>query len=131
MSCRKRIDFKKSKICSGDLNKKITIQYRQRIESNSANSISTMGFVDVGTFWAAVKTTVSKEPFDKVNLGEAITTDFFIRYSANIDIQKEVWIQYNCRNFKVINIENLNEDNLILRFRSVDRGSITKEASDI
>ena len=131
MSCKKRIEFKKSKICIKDRNIKITVQYRTKTERNKASSISTMGFTDVGEFWAAIKTNPAKEPFNDVNLGAGITTDFYIKFTDTIDIAKNICIKFDSRRFEVINPENLNEDNLILKFRTVDKGSILKEATEI
>ncbi len=132
MSCKTRIKFKKSKICTGDLNKKILIQFPFSSGTNSLDSNSERGFKNIGTFfWAAIKTFNTRNMVDGVNLGEGITTDFYIRYTDTIDLNKEIWIEYNCRRFKIDSITNLNEDNRILRFRTIERGEITKEASKI
>lgn len=131
MSCKTRIKFKKSKICTGDLNKKILLQFPFSSGTNSLNSNSERGFKNIGTFWAAIQTFTTRNMVDGVNLGEGITTDFYIRYSNIIDLNKEIWIEYDCRRFKIDSITNLNEDNRILRFRAIERGEILKEASKI
>ncbi len=129
MTCKKRIKFQKSKICTGDLNKRITIEHRASSGSSNIDTNADTDFVEVGKFWAAIKTSATGQFFDEVNLNESITTDFFIRYTTKIDLLKPIWVKFCNRRFKIVGIENINEDKRIIRLRSIERGSSLIEAT--
>lgn len=129
MTCKKRIEFKRSTICTADLNKRITVQHRASSGSSNINTNADTNFVDIGKFWAAVKTTPTGQFFDDVNLSEAITTDFFIRYTAKINLLKPIWVKFCNRRFKIAAVENINEDKLIIRLRAIERGSSLIQAT--
>ena len=129
MVCKNRLKFKRSIICSGDLNKRITLQHPVIAGSSNVDTNTTRTFTDIGQFWAAIKTRPAAQFFDDVNLSETIITDFFINYTTSIDLLKEIWVLFDNKRFKIVATENLNEDNLIIKLRANERGSSLIEAT--
>ena len=122
MTCKSTIKFNKPKICSKDLRYRILIQYRNIAASNNLDTNPEPTFTDIGTYWAGIKTTPSRNPFSDVNQGAAITTDFYIRYTTSIDIQDNLWIEFKGRRFEVINTDNMDEFGRYIQLRAVDKG---------
>ena len=131
MSCKKRVFFKKAKICTKDLDKRITLVYPFNTGTSDLNVNTLRSFKKIGDFWAAIKTTAGAQFFDEVNLQEGITTDFYIRFTKSVDLSKTIWVIYNNRRFKIVNPENINEDNLWIKLRAVERGTVLVEANKI
>jgi SPP1 family predicted phage head-tail adaptor len=131
MSCKKRIRFQKAKICTKDLDKRITLEYPFNIGTSNFDINTDRSFKKIGDFWAAIKTTAGSQFFDEVNLQEGITTDFYIRFTKSVDLSRTIWVIYNNRRFKIVNPENINEDNLWIKLRAVERGTVLKEANKI
>lgn len=129
MTCKKRIKFQRSTICTADLNKRITIQHRASSGSSNIDTNADTDFVDIGKFWSAVKTSPTGQFFDDVNLSEAVTTDFFVRFTTKINLLKPIWVKFCSKRFKIVGVENMNEDNLIIRLRAIERGSSLIEAT--
>ncbi len=129
MNCKKRIEFKKPKICTSDLNKRIAIEHSASSGSSNVDTNADTDFVEIGKFWAAIKTSATGQFFDEVNLSEAVTTDFFIRYTTKINLLKPIWVKFCNRRFKIVGVENMNEDKWIIRLRSIERGSSLIEAT--
>lgn len=122
MTCKSTKQFKKTKICSKDLRHRVLIQYRETAGTNNLNSDPEPTFTDIGNYWAAIKTTPSRESFNDVNQGSAATTDFYLRYTESIDIFKNLWIIFRDRRFEVLNADDMEEDRLFYRFRAIDKG---------
>ncbi len=129
MNCKKRIKFQRSIICTGDFNKRITLQHPVITGNTNINTSSSRTFTDIGKFWAAVKTKPGTQFFDGVNLIETVTTDFYINFTTSIDLLKEIWVLYKNKRYKIIPIENINEDDLIIKLRANEKGSSLIEAT--
>ena len=99
MSCKKRIFFKKPKICVKDLNKRITLEYPFTTGTSNFDINTDRSFKKIGDFWAAVKTTAGSQFFDEVNLQEGITTDFYIRFTKSVDLGRQIWVKFDSRRF--------------------------------
>jgi SPP1 family predicted phage head-tail adaptor len=122
MICSSTIKFNKPKICSKDLRHRILIQYREIAATNNLDTDPEPTFTEVGNYWAGIKTSPSRNAFNDVNQGAAITTDFYIRYTTSIDFLKNIWIEFNGRRFEVINADNINEYEEYILLRAVDKG---------
>ena len=131
ITCKKRIKFQKIKICTKDLDKRITLQYPFNTGTSNSDINTTREFKDIGNFWATIKTTPGGQFFDDVNIQEGITTDFFIKFTSSIDLGKQIWVKFDNRRFKIINIENINEDSRFIKLRAIERGTVLKEANKI
>lgn len=131
MTCKKLVKFQKTQICTKDLKKRITIQYPFNVGTSNAGANTTRSFKDVVVVWAAVKTTPTGQFFEGINIEEAITTDFYIRFTSLVDLGKQIWVLFNGKRFKIANVENINEDNRYFRLRAIERGITAQEANKI
>ena len=131
MTCKKLVKFQKTKICTKDLDKRITLQYPFNVGTSNASANTTRSFKDILKVWAAVKTNPTGQFFEDTNIEEAITTDFYIRFTSLVDLGKKIWVLFNGKRFKIANVENLNEDNRFFRLRAIERGIIAQEANKI
>lgn len=122
MSC-KSIKPNVNKVCTADLNNRIKIQYRSIAPVNSPDSNLAVSFTDVISCWAMIKTGASSNWIDGVNAGQAINTDFFIRWTASVDFTREIWVLFDDVRFKIFNIDNIDKQENIIRLRSVEKGS--------
>jgi SPP1 family predicted phage head-tail adaptor len=118
LSIKKNIN----KVCISDLKHKIKIQTSSIIPNNSPNSLSTVGFTTVSTVWAMIKTNTAREFVDGVNIENGLNTDFYIRYNSTIPLDKQLWIEYNNNLYKIINVDNIDKDDNIIRLRSIEKG---------
>ena len=55
----------------------------------------------------------------------------FISFTKSVDLSRTIWVKYNNRRFKIANPENIDEDNLYLRLRAIERGTVLQEANKI
>ena len=69
--------------------------------------------------WANIKT-VSGQTIFIVNVDVSITHEIIIRYDADID--SETWIEHNKNNFKILDVEDLDERHEFLRLKCANRG---------
>jgi SPP1 family predicted phage head-tail adaptor len=122
-----------NKICIANLNKKIKIQFTYSAANNNPNSNATTAFKDIKTVWAMIKTRstvgVANQFVNNVNTSRAISHDFFIRWDSAIDFEKEMWIEYNNKRFKIDTVENIDEEDKFVRLSSLERGIKTIEAN--
>lgn len=70
--------------------------------------------------WANIKTVSGKTFFTDVNVDVRLTHEIVIRYDE--DINAETWIEYNGRNLKIVDTEDLDERHDFLRLKCTDRG---------
>lgn len=117
-SIRKNIN----KVCIGDFNKRIKIQTSSIKANNSPSGLSTVGFQTLVSVWALIKTTSNREFIDGVNIENGLNTDFFVRYSPNLNYEQQLWIEYENNRFKVKNIENIDAENKIICIRCIEKG---------
>lgn len=78
---------------------------------------------------ANIKTKTTRNFDNGVNLGDTITTVFTIRWRATFDDTKSYYIKFKNKNFKVRNIENINEEDKYIKFTTVERGEDDIEAN--
>ena len=112
-----------NKVCTSDLDKRIIIQTSSIAPNNSPNSVATTAFATVVTVWAMIKTNANRDFIDGVNIQNGLNTDFFIRYTASIDFEKQLWIEYDSNRFKITNIDNIDKEDKIIRLRSTEKGA--------
>lgn len=118
-----------NKICRADFNRKINIQTSYIIPSNSPNSISSVAFTTIASVWSMIKTNTAREFIDGVNVENGLNTDFYTLYSSTIPYEKELWIEYANNLYKVSNIDNIDKENNIVRFRCKEKGDKTINAN--
>lgn len=122
----KQIDFPKKIICAGDLNRKITIETREITSPTSVDYTQT--FTTKSNVWSAIKTkSPGVEIFDGVNVKGTATHFFYIRYISNVTF--EDMVEHNNKYYRILQVENLNEDNLFQVLICCERGDNTQEAN--
>ena len=121
----------KKRVCIGQLDKPIQIESR----NIQAPANKTPQDVDADEIfenrvhvWANIKTLSGEAIFDGVNIEQTITHIFTFNY-LGFEISTLDWVIYDNRRFKIMSVENINEDNIFTAVRCVDRGIDTKEAS--
>jgi hypothetical protein len=95
------------KICTSDFDKRIKILTTAIIPNNAPNSSATVSFAIILTVWAMVKTNTAREFIDGVNIEKGINTDFYVRYSSSIPLDKQLWIEYQNIYYKIVNTDNI------------------------
>ena len=129
MSCAK-IKSSKYKLCASDLKNRIIVQYPSSISSNSpgVNGLST--FIDILNPWCKIVTTNGQQiSIGQVNTSASSTIDFYIRYDAALDLDREIWVLYNNKRYEIIAPENIDERNLTIRLGAVLKGPSSVEAN--
>ena len=114
-----------NKICTADLDKRIQIQTSSIAPNNSPNGLATASFITIATVWAMIKTTPNTSFIDGVNAENGLNTDFFIRHNSSIDFDKQLWVEWNNTRFKIINSENIDKEDKIIRLRCTEKGNKT------
>lgn len=111
-------------ICSGDLNKQISIQTRKLVEpSNFDDDVDySEEFTVFQYFWAMIETVNGEAIFDESNTKINVTHKFYIRYVS--DITFENWVVYSGNRFRILDVENINEQNEFLILKCNKRGSV-------
>ncbi len=127
MTC-KTITKQANKICIGNLNKKIKIQTSSFIDSNTPNQPSGIEFADILEPWAMIKTFKTNDQQDGVNVSQSITHQFIFRYTS-IDLNREIFIEYKSKKFRVDSVENIDEEDKYYRLTSIERGDQSKNAN--
>lgn len=122
MAC-KTIKPNISRICSADFNRKIKIQYTASVPNNNPNSNAGTTFKDLKTVWAMVKTGITTEFIDNVNVERSVNIDFYIRYTNSIDFEKEIWVLFDNNRYKISSVDNIDKRNEIVRLRAIERGN--------
>lgn len=118
-----------NKVCSGDFRDKIKIQTTSITPNNSPNGLSSVGFTTVASVWALVKTNPAREFIDGVNIDNGLNTDFYIRYNSAIPLDKQLWVEYKSVLYKIINTDNIDKVDNIVRLRSTEKGDKTINAN--
>ena len=121
----KKITKKNSKVCIGDMDKKITILTRSLI-SNSTSVDFSIVYTTVASVWALVMVTGGRIQFDTTQLIDSKDThSFYIRYREGVT--QENVIGFKGEYYNITNVRNLDEDNKFLRIEAVVRGKDDEE----
>jgi len=118
-----------NKVCVADLNKKIKLQYSSSIPNNNPNMNAGTSFKDIKTVWAMVKTRSAAEFIKNTDINRVITTEFYIRFDSSIDFETELYIELGNQLYKVINVENIDEQDRFVKLSATDKGLKTIEAN--
>ena len=127
MSCKNNITIKSPYICIGSLNKKIKLKDRDIVTPNNDEMQYDEKFVDDSEVWSMVKTTNGIEIFDGTNTLGVATHIFYIRYYEGLT--SEYFIEYNNKNYRILQIENLEEDDEYLKISCTLRGDISLDTN--
>jgi SPP1 family predicted phage head-tail adaptor len=122
----KRIQKTNTKICIGDLNKKISLLTRTLTASPDDSVDFTVGYTTIAEVWSLVQTLSGRDFFDSTQqAGSGATHVFYIRYKAGIT--QENVIGFGSEYFNITKVWNLEEDSKFLKIDTVIRGSDVEE----
>lgn len=120
-----KIKPKPYKVCTGDLNKRVTLYVRNITDPQGGSVDYGETFLTPVVVWAMVDTlTKGLQIFDGTNvIGEA-THLFYIRYLPSITF--ELYLDYNSRRFRIIDVQNIGERDETIVLRCTERGDVAK-----
>lgn len=120
-----KIKQKPYKICTGDLSKRITLYVRSITDPQGGSVDFGENFTTPTNVWAMIET-LSKgvEIFDGSNVIDVATHLFYIRYIPGITF--EMYLDYNGRRFRIIDVQNIDEKDETIILRCTERGDNTK-----
>jgi len=108
------------RVCIGSLNHKIEI-YVRSIEAPVEGGVDfSDNFTLKKTVWAMVETVSGETMFNASNIETVVTHQFYIRYIPDVDIVDV--IVYGGLRYKIVNVENLNNENYFILIKASDRG---------
>jgi SPP1 family predicted phage head-tail adaptor len=122
------VNIKRRRVCFGDLNRQIILNIRSIDAPETPNDFDYgQVFTVPTTVWAAIQTTNGKELFDGVNLIGTVTHIFYIKYVAGLT--SESFVEYDSRYFRMLRLENLDENNEYMALLCTERGDKTIEVN--
>jgi len=122
MAICKKIRRTNEVVCTGDLNRLVTIQVRE-LKPPTGNSVDYgEEFVTAKDVWAMIETVGNETFFAGTNTVRIVTHLFYIRYISNVEITSENWIKYDGNYFDIIDVENLDYNDRFLKIRANRRG---------
>lgn len=126
MACKK-IQHNNYKVCSSNLRSKIEIQFPVSVEASNPDSTAESVFKEIKkTVYAMIKTSTrlgGVEGFGGTNISQSVNLDFYIRYDASIDLEKQIWVLFNNVRYKIVVTENIDHRNKTIRLGAVQRGN--------
>jgi SPP1 family predicted phage head-tail adaptor len=90
---------------------------------------STYDFQPIATVWAAIKNIKGDAVLDGVAINEIPTHWFYIRYRD--DVTNDNWFLFRNERYKIMQVQNLMEDNVYLQVKCLKTGEALKGASEI
>jgi len=115
-------------VCVGALRDTIQIMSRAISGIKTASASHLINFSCFAETRALVETKQGVETFDSTNINGLETHHFTIRYLAGID--STMFVQFNCKNFSISRIINLNEENRYLTLICSERGDPSKKVNE-
>jgi head-tail adaptor len=82
--------------------------------------------MDLIKLWAAVETARGYESFNGVGtnggVADQVTHNFYVRYLSGCNITSENWIEYKCDKYKIVSVENLDENGRFILVKASKHG---------
>lgn len=128
MAICKVISKPKLKICLGDFDKRISIESRTQT-TDSLTVDNDEVFTVIATPWARITTRTKEILFDDVNTDAVSTHLFEIRYSSMYEITAENFILFKNKRYRIIAVDNVDEEDEYIRMDAVLLGPVAKEAN--
>lgn len=122
------VPIKRRRIYFGDLNRKITIHTRSITAPDEPSDYDySQTYSGAQIVWAAVQTTSGKDIFDGTNMIGTATHIFYVKYISGLT--SESMIEWQSEKYRILRIENLDENNEYMAIYSVLRGTISNEVN--
>jgi SPP1 family predicted phage head-tail adaptor len=100
------IRVKHRSLCTGDLDRKITLVTRAQDAPINIYDYKN-SFATKLSCWAGLKTTKGRQMFYTTNEDVAVSHIFYVRYSESV--YSTDWIQYGSENYDIVDVENIDE----------------------
>lgn len=125
-----RIRRKHRKVCIGDLDNQINVVRRSL--SKGMDSKEEAVFVPVlANAWAKIETLRGVFVVDQVNGGDQEATHrFTIVFPEGIEISGELWVQFDGKNYRILDQDDFEERHEFLDLMCTVRGDQTKDAAN-
>jgi len=119
-----------TKVCIGELNKKLVFQTRVQTFGNADSVDITEVFTSVATMWGKLTTIPQTgNKFNGVEIDSIPTHLAIIRYNASINA--ECWMLFNSRRFEILHISNIDEDGKFMSIELRETGLDSLEAAKV
>jgi len=121
----------KTGLCPNDLNKQVKILERKTLPLSPGETSPTISFPELGSFMAGIETRKGVERALDININSDSTHFFYFMYSSRLDKRepKNTFILFRNEHYKVLDVENVNEENRYLIYYTSLRGKSTQEES--
>ena len=125
MTVCKRISITKKKICIVDLKHKVKVQTRAIVPPEGVDYSQLL--TDVKLAWAALQTKKGVEIFDGTNIIGIATHYFYVRIIADVTFVN--FVEYKDKKYRILDVQNLDEDDEFLLLRCTERGESSKNSN--
>lgn len=130
-------NFARTKICRGDFRNKIQIRKREQgtLAFDEIEPLETFSLI--ASPFAAIETVAGVARFAGINIDERATHIFNIVYTSflfstisldNLE-QGNYFVRFKGRNYRILKLTNINEDNKYIAIQTTERGAESLEAS--
>ncbi len=122
-------------LCARDLNKQIALYERKLIASTPDSMASgNVEMEKIGDFMAGLETSGNVEKVMGLNAGDGISHVFYVKYSSRI-VDREgqstyTYVKFRDKYYRVLYVENMNENNKVLVVVASYRGDPEKKESE-
>ena len=135
MSVCKKIKDKRRVVCIGAMDRKIDIQLRVQNAPTDNSYDAFEQFTTLRNVWAMLETTRGTEFFDGVNVNNAYTHRFYIRFIPRTvfggeRLSEQEWVRFNDEYYDIIDVENLDERNEFIILKCRIKGSVNLAANE-
>lgn len=119
------------KLCTGDLNNRISIEERVLTPPVLGESSPVETFTVIKSVWAGVQTSRGTRRFYGVNIEASATHLFYIRYNPELPLLDgdNYFIHYKSRYFRILRVTDNDEEEYFVILQCVERGEDDKTAS--
>lgn len=126
-SCNTTISSSKRKVCIGDLKSIITIKRRTLSTPDLDGVDYDLNFENKQDVYAMLVTKSGTQIFDGTSLLGVATHYFYIRFMD--DLSLSCWVEHQDKNYKILDIEDIDERNEWLILRCAKMGDSTINAN--
>ena len=127
MSICVKIKGKKSALCIGDLDRKVTIRSRNIQAPQSGSVDFSEQFANTHIVWALIQTTRGSEIFNGVELQNPVTHLIYIRFITGLT--QESWVEFNSNKYDVVDLQDIDERNEWMLLRCIKKGDESLKAN--
>ena len=117
------IKGKNRQVCTGDLDRWITIQQRTMTVPLFDTTDYTETFTDLISMWAMIDTKKGISIFDGTDTERTVDAMFYVNFIPTINITSEAWILFEGIRYKILQVEDLDNRHESLCLYTTTRGT--------